>query len=282
LVIDRRDFLSLTAAAAIGSTCHTASATVAKQRRWSLAAETGLFECDALPGVSDQVRFAAEHGFRTFLDDSWLARSSQERTELSAIARDVGILWGPFRGPRYSCALQDDWLSELHRALDAAAAIGLNSVRIEFPSREWCPCGSALDDKAIDAAAERGLTILAEPLVCATCAYPRALRRFAEQVRSACALSVDVYRLAASGIDPTEFLDCWLPHVGHIELADFPGGLEPGSGGLDLRRMCALLDQHAYTGVVGLRHGRSQTGRAGVNAVLAACAQLNRSSVCTA
>jgi len=248
----RREFLSLLAAASMGRT-----AIASPPRAWHLAVEPGLFECDAMQSVTHQIAFAAAQGFRAFVDDAWLWRCERERRDVLDATRALGLRWGPLRGPALRGRNRQEWQRELQAATTVAAHVASPAVRME------------VETTAVAAALLRSPRVLVEwsssQSTAVLAAFPDL--RF----------SVDIYRLAAQGVDVVAFLERHLPRIGHIELADFPGGLEPGTGRLAIYRICRLLDEHGYTGVVGLRHGRSRPGWPGIEAVLQACHQIEPS-----
>jgi hydroxypyruvate isomerase len=256
-----------------------------------LAPEPGLFETPECASTPDQLRFAAAHGFRGFVDAGWMTRSRQEQDELLTVAAEVGLRWGPIRGPSCPQTLTTDevrdWSERFDVACCAAKAMGAPGVRIEvLADRIASDRTDRIGDLFATArqhAADRSLTVFVEPFLLPTCAAPRHHEAFVDcltqETPPHLRLSVDVYRLASMfgesfAVDVPRFLDRYLPVIGHLELADFPGGLEPGTGELDVPLIFSLLDKHRYSGMVGLRHGRSLPGRAGVAAVLRACARI--------
>ncbi|MBO0715662.1 MAG: hypothetical protein J2P59_12960, partial [Acidimicrobiales bacterium] len=42
--------------------------------------------------------------------------------------------------------------------------------------------------------------------------------------------------------------------IAHVQIADHPGRGEPGTGKLDLLRYLAALEEHGYSGWVGLEY----------------------------
>ncbi len=85
-----------------------------------------------------------------------------------------------------------------------------------------------------------------------------------------CRLSVDTYRLASAGIDVVSYLQRHAAILGHVELADYPGGFEPGSGTLDIAGIVAATALSPHDGVIGLRCGLSQPRQAGLDRLIAA------------
>jgi hydroxypyruvate isomerase len=123
----------------------------------------------------------------------------------------------------------------------------------------------ALGRESIIAAAHAadgiGATVLVEP-VSGPKPYP--LRTAADavtvvdDVRAAGAHNVgfllDLFHLANNGEDLDSAVTAYADRVAHVQVADWPGRGEPGSGRLDLDRHLEALADHGYTGWVGLEY----------------------------
>ena len=46
----------------------------------------------------------------------------------------------------------------------------------------------------------------------------------------------------------------WLPRIGHIQISDYPGRNEPGTGSLPFARLFAELESHEYKHWVGCEY----------------------------
>jgi len=64
----------------------------------------------------------------------------------------------------------------------------------------------------------------------------------------------DLYHLAANGDNPDTVLERYASRTGHVQIADFPGRGEPGSGTLPLADWLAKLRRAGYDGPVGLEY----------------------------
>jgi hydroxypyruvate isomerase len=91
-------------------------------------------------------------------------------------------------------------------------------------------------------------------------------------------LSVSTYGLLATGADPVSWIVDHRDLVAHIELADCPGGGEPGSGRLDWPALRSFLQLAPPTLTVGLAHGTSQPGLAGLQSMLSVYRPLLRTT----
>jgi hydroxypyruvate isomerase len=118
----------------------------------------------------------------------------------------------------------------------------------------------ALRDCAAEAAA-RGLRLLIEPLnesenpgyLAPTPAEAVALIE-ASAADGPVGLLLDVHHLACAGIEPLAAIDRFAPLIGHVQVSDWPGRGEPGSGSLDLWGILERLVTCGYEGAVGLEY----------------------------
>jgi hydroxypyruvate isomerase len=67
-------------------------------------------------------------------------------------------------------------------------------------------------------------------------------------------LLADLYHLAANGEDIDVVLREHIDRIAHVQVADFPGRHEPGTGQLDIDRYLKLLRQMGYRGEVAMEY----------------------------
>ncbi|QJU58163.1 TIM barrel protein [Sphingomonas sp. AP4-R1] len=65
---------------------------------------------------------------------------------------------------------------------------------------------------------------------------------------------LDIYHANVNAEDPIAFLRAHSDRVAHIQLADFPGRHEPGTGGIDFGAFFAALDEIHYARSIGLEY----------------------------
>ncbi|MDV6012831.1 TIM barrel protein [Haloechinothrix sp. LS1_15] len=68
------------------------------------------------------------------------------------------------------------------------------------------------------------------------------------------ALLADLYHLRVNGDDIDHVIATHADRIGHVQIADAPGRNEPGTGEIDFEYYFARLDDHGYTGWIGLEY----------------------------
>jgi len=67
-------------------------------------------------------------------------------------------------------------------------------------------------------------------------------------------LILDTYHTELLGEDCLRKLNQWWPRVSHVQVADFPGRNEPGTGNIYFPKLFSMLEDHAYQGWVGCEY----------------------------
>ena len=132
--------------------------------------------------------------------------------------------------------------------------------------------GTYLDSIAFaaDAAAERGMTILIEPIGPGSIANyvidqpALAVDAIRAVGRPNVALLFDAYHCACLGHDPASLIRDHAALIAHVQIADDPGRHEPGTGGIAFDPIFAALDAIGYAGTVGCEYHPLTTTEAGL------------------
>ena len=109
-------------------------------------------------------------------------------------------------------------------------------------------------------AASRGLRILVEPLnAIENPGYlaptpGKALELIEECGSDVLGVLLDVYHVARAGGDPLAEIERCGGLIGHVQISDYPGRGQPGSGVLDFAAILQGLEAVGYTGSVGLEY----------------------------
>ena len=125
--------------------------------------------------------------------------------------------------------LESTYIANLRHAADRFASIGASVLIEPINSRLDMP-GYWLDDVAkafalLDAVDRRNVKV-----------------------------QYDIYHAQVMGDDLARTLENNIQRIGHIQIADFPGRHEPGSGEIDYPALFALLDRLGYAGWVGCEY----------------------------
>ena len=237
----------------------------------------------------DRPRAAAEAGF-TAIEFWWPwpdnpTPSQEEVDEFVAAVQDSGVqlvglnfFAGELTGPTDAGVLSIPARSQQFRDnIPVAVAIGerlgvsafnaLYGVRVEDASpQEQDALAVENLSLAAEAAAAIGATVLVEPV---SGPKPYALRTaqdavdVVEAVRARGHENVgflcDLFHLANNGDDPAAAVEAHTGVTAHVQIADFPGRGEPGTGELDLDGLLAALEANGYDGYVGLEYKPTTT-----------------------
>lgn len=170
---------------------------------------------------------------------------------------DRGIAAWPARAAEFA--------ANLDVAIALAGRLGCTVLNVlhgrTLPDVDWIRQRTmALDNVrlAARAAASIGAKVVIEPLS-GVSGYP--VRTFAHALGIAeavgepnVAVLADLYHLSVNGEDVIELIRRHVGSIGHVQLADAPGRVEPGRGMLPIGEYLAALDSSGYRGRIGLEY----------------------------
>jgi hydroxypyruvate isomerase len=211
--------------------------------------------------------------------DSFVEAVSSAGVRLVALNVFAGDMPGGDRGVLSVPGRQDDFLASVDVAVDIGRRLGCEL----FNALYGRSCGDldaerrvALDNLAEAARRVRTIsgTLLLEPLSGLT---DYALTSCADVVgviddlhgqhprvpAGSVQVLGDLYHLAANGHDVRTEVTSYVHRFGHVQVADWPGRHEPGTGELDLPGLIDLLAEQGYAGRIGLEYqpsGRTEDG----------------------
>ena len=178
---------------------------------------------------------------------------------------DCGVLSIPARSQQFRDNL--DVTVGIGERLGASAFNALYGNRVDDASPEEQDALARENiGYAAQAAARIGATVLVEP-VSGPKPYP--LRTAADAVGVVDAARadgsanvgflLDLFHLANNGDDPAAAVTAYADKVAHVQIADWPGRGEPGSGSLDLESLLQSVADTGYAGWVGLEYKPTTT-----------------------
>ena len=231
----------------------------------------------------ERVGAARDAGLRT-IETAWPAPAERDGLAAALAEHDVGVallnceegdVANGERGFVNDPARREEAERAFAAAAELATRVGARQINVLVGrqladvgrERQWRAVVETLRAFAEEARA-RGLGIVLEPLneienpgyLAPT---PPAAAALIEQVGSdAVGLLLDVYHVARVGDDPLAAIERHAALIRHVQLADFPGRGQPGSGSLDIWTLLERLDASGYTGAVGLEYEPRGTGAA--------------------
>jgi hydroxypyruvate isomerase len=223
----------------------------------------------------ERVGAAREAGLRT-IETAWPAPADHDGLAAALAEHDVGVALlnceeGDVQDGERGFVNDPARREEAERAFAAAAElaqrIGAREINV-LVGRQLADVSRERQRRAVvdslrgfaEEASARGLGIVLEPLneidnpgyLAPT---PQAAATLIEQVGSdAVGLLLDVYHVARAGADPLAAVERHAALIRHVQLSDFPGRGQPGSGSLDIWTLLERLAASGYTGAVGLEY----------------------------
>jgi hydroxypyruvate isomerase len=223
----------------------------------------------------ERVGAARRAGF-AWVETAWPRESDRDQLPQTIAEQGVGVALlncpagdvdGGERGFMNDPSRREEAERAFLAAADLAERIGARNLNLlvgrSLPgvglARQRESVLGALRDCAAEAAA-RGLCVLIEPLndsenpgyLAPTPADAVAL--IEASAADGLGLLLDVYHLACAGLEPLAAIDRYAALIGHVQVSDWPGRGEPGSGSLDVWGILERLDASGYRGAVGLEY----------------------------
>lgn len=222
----------------------------------------------------DRIAAAARAGFRAvemhwpYDVDPLRVRDAAARLGLTLLSINT-VRGDPVRGENGLGAVpgrEAEFQATIDQALAWARASGATMIHamagVVQPQDLPAATGVFADNlaRAADKAGEHGLTLLLEPLN--TRAAPgyfystiaRASEMIARVGKPNVKLMFDVHHVGISEGDVLTKLECWMPWIGHVQVAAVPSRREPDEGEIDFRAVFRALDDLGYSGWVGAEY----------------------------
>jgi len=299
--MNRREFAraGLAAGAATLMPAAVPAATVGRQPavpfQLKYAPHFGQFAQLAGPDLLDQLRFAADQGFRAFEDNEMTRRppEMQERIgrEMSRLGLTMGVFVANF-GTAFgkptlttgAAAVRENFLADLGLAVEVAKRVNARWMTV-VPGEVHPRLDPGYQTANVIELLKRGAGLL-EPHGLVMVLEPLNTRRdhpgmFLTHTAQAQAICVAVgspavkilfdgyhQQITEGNLIPN--IDLAWDQIGYVQIGDNPGRKEPGTGEINWRNVFRHLHARGYDGVLGMEHGMAGTGRDGEMAVIAA------------
>lgn len=245
-------------------------------------------------GFLEQLQFAHDLGFRAW-EENWLSNQKPELQErIGAFCKDndmelgVTVITGGHGVKFYAPTDEgvEKVLGDMRRGVELAKRTGqTNMTMIPGPRDDSMPREKQLEQSAdlmkrcCDIVEEQGIILALEPLSHGVGGGPPLIRSFedghmlCEVVgRKSCKLLADFFHEGqiGNGDKLIENAEKVWDQISYVQYGASPGRKEPGTGKLDYVAVTRWLRKKGFTGIIGMEHGTSKSGKEGLDALLAA------------
>ena len=293
--MDRRDFVIASTTALVGSTTLTDPARAAEAGKpftLDYAPHFGMFSASAGKDLLDQLRFAADHGFRAWEDNPMKDRPVEQQiaiaNEMEKLEIRMGVisaLKGVWKAVNFAGDDRDareTVLTAMQAIIDVAKRVNATYLTVvpglldeKLPlDYQMANCIDLLK-RCCDLVEPHGLVMVLEPLNRKT-NHPGVLLHESPQAyllckaveRDSCKILFDIYHQQITEGNLIPNMDrCW-DQIAYIQCGDNPGRAEPGTGEINYRKVFAHLAEKGYDGIIGMEHKNSIKGVDGEQAVI--------------
>lgn len=260
--------------------------------RLKYAPHFGMFRHHAGDDPVEQLRFAADEGFRAWEDNGMMGRPVAEQERIAKAMADLSIEMGVF-------VAHAEWREPIYvRGGESAFAMLREQMRsaVEVAKRvnaKWCTVVPGPHDPRMDwgyqtanvieclrvmadVAEPANLTMVLEPL------NPRdhpgmfltKVAQAFEICRAVNSPSVkipdDLYHQQITEGNLIPNIDRAWSEIAYFQVGDNPGRNEPTTGEINYRNVFKHIHGKGFSGIVGMEHGNARPGREGERALIEA------------
>jgi len=275
--------------------------------RLGYAPHPGMFKASAGDNVIDQIKFAADQGFTAWEDNGMMSRPEAEQEAIGRTLAErkmqmgVFVAYANFDEPTFAAAnaaKQEEILARITASVEVAKRCGAKWITVvpgsvdqqSDKTAKWNKYGGARLAEGYQTAHAiellRRCAALLEPhglvMVLEALNWNRdhggVLLEKADQsyalckaVNSpACKMLFDIYHMQIAGGNLIPNIDLAWDEIAYFQIGDNPGRKEPGTGEINYRNVFRHIHAKGYTGVLGMEHGNSRSGKEGEQAVIQA------------
>ncbi len=250
-----------------------------------------MFKQHAGDDPVDQLNFMADEGFRAFEDNGMKGRPIEVQEAMARTMADRGIQMGVFvahtifwREPNLASG-REDWreqfLSEIRESVDVAKRVNATWMtvvpgHVDLRKDMGYQTSNVVETlrMASDILAPHGLVMVLEPLnprdhpglFLSKMAQAYAICRAVDS--PACKILDDLYHQQITEGNLIPNIDaCW-DEIAYFQIGDNPGRKEPTTGEINYLNVFKHIHDKGFTGVMGMEHGNSRSGKEGERAVI--------------
>jgi hydroxypyruvate isomerase len=298
--MQRRQFIEQAclagAAAAFAPAVRLSAADATPERKFTLnyAPHFGMFQHSAGSDLVDQLKFAAQWGFRAWEDNAMKSRPLDQQRRIAEAMERLGMQMGVISATRGASdkptftsedrAVREAVIEQMKTIVEVARRVRATWLTVilgdENPKLDHdYQTALAIDllKRSCDVVEPHGLVLVMEPLNRwrdhagkFLWRSPQAFALCQAVARPSCKILFDIYHQQVSEGNLIDNIDrCW-DQIAYFQIGDNPGRNEPTTGEINYAHVLAHLHKRSYAGILGMEHGNSRGGAAGELAVIAA------------
>lgn len=246
----------------------------------------GMFSASAGDDPVDQLKFAADEGFRAWEDNGMKGRSVDEQNRIAKAMSDLGMTMGVFvvnGGTAWGATLStgrqdhlDRFLNECRESVEVAKRVNAKWMTVvpgTLEGRLDMGFQTANVIEALRRGAEifepHGLVMVLEPLNFRDhpnmflTRIPQAFQICRAVNSPACKILFDLYHQQIQEGNLIPNIDSAWSETAYFQIGDNPGRNEPTTGEINYRNVFRHIHTKNFVGVLGMEHGKSGRGKEG-------------------
>ncbi len=253
----------------------------------------GMFRNHAGNDPVDQLKFAADEGFRAWEDNGMKGRSVQDQERIAKAMSDLKIVMGVFvvngstawgNGiPAGKKEDHDKFVAECRESVDVAKRVNARwmtvvpgSVEPRMDMGYQTANLVELLRRGAEVFEPHGLVMVLEPLNFRD--HPNMfLTRISQAFEvcravnsPACKILDDLYHQQIHEGNLIPNIDRAWSEIAYFQIGDNPGRNEPTTGEINYRNVFRHIHSKGFTGVMGMEHGNARPGKEGERALIEA------------
>lgn len=255
------------------------------------APHLGMFSEHAGADPVDQLNFMADEGFRAFEDNGMKGRDVAVQEAMARAMANRGMQMGVFvahtifwREPNLASGKEewrDQFLSEIRESVDVAKRVNATWMtvvpgHVDLRQDMGYQTANVVETlrRASDILEPHGLVMVLEPLnprdhpglFLKKAAHAFEICRAVDS--PSCKILFDIYHQQITEGNLIPNIDASWSEIGYFQIGDNPGRKEPTTGEINYLNVFKHIHRKGYTGVMGMEHGNSMSGKDGERAVI--------------
>ena len=297
--MERREFVSSVAGVMAGTALFNSAyatqddpAVASPAFSLKYAPHFGMFNALSGNGLTDQLKFAHDQGFRAWEDNGMSGRPVKTQESIARTMSDLGMTMGVFVAEadfgRQTFTADDDAMggklvAKMKEAVEVAKRVNAKWCTVvpgKYGQRVPWDFQTARCIENLKRCAEvcepHGVVMVLEPLNprdhpgLFLTKVPQAYMLCEAVGSPSCKILNDLYHQQITEGNLIPNMDRAWNEIEYFQVGDNPGRREPTTGEIDYRNIFKHIHGKGFTGIVGMEHGMSKSGKDGVNALIRA------------